>query len=78
MSTNKTELLANAKHWLGQAVNGGLKKIGIGTIFIFFDMTDSGSAVCTSTVSRARVAQELRTILKKMEDRLIVVPGENQ
>lgn len=77
MATTKKELFTNAKHWLAQAVNGGLKRYGIGAIFIFFDMTTEGTAVCTATVDRPRLAQELKTILKKMEERTIITPYEN-
>lgn len=76
MATNKKELMANARHWLQQAKDGGLKRFGIGAIFIFFDQTSTGSAVCTSNVDRARLAQELKTILKKMEDRTIILTGD--
>ncbi len=78
MSTSKKELLANAQHWLQQAKNGGLSRFGIGAIFIFFDRTSSGSAVCTSNVDRTRLAQELKTILKKMEDRTIIIAGDTE
>lgn len=78
MATNKKELLANAKHWLGQAKAGGLKRYGIGAIFIFFDTTNSGSAVATGTVDKARMVQELKTIIAKVEDRLIIDPSEVQ
>lgn len=77
MSTNKKELLTNAQHWLKQAKDGGLNHFGIGAIFIFFDATGEGTAVCTSTVDRQRLAIELKTILKKMEDRVIVSPYGN-
>lgn len=78
MSTNKKELLYNASHWLEQAKRNNLTKMGIGAIFVFFDQTEAGSAVCTSNVSKDRLRQELRTILKKMDDdRVIVNPFEN-
>lgn len=76
MATNKKELLTNAKHWLGEAKRNGLKRFGIGAIFIFFDVTGEGSAVCTANVDKARLALELKTILKKMEDRVIIDPSE--
>ena len=76
MATNKKELLANATHWLGEAKRCGLKRYGIGAIFIFFDITGEGSAVCAANVDRSRLARELKTILKKMEDHVIVDPSE--
>jgi hypothetical protein len=78
MATNKKELLANAKHWLGQAKAGGLGKYRIGAIFIFFDKDSSGSAVATANVDRSRLAQELQTVLKKMEDRTIIIAGDRE
>jgi hypothetical protein len=77
MATNKKELMANAKHWLGQAKANGLKRYGIGAIFIFFDETESGSAVATANVDKARLVAELKTIIKKVEDRVIINPYEN-
>lgn len=78
MATNKKELLANATHWMAQAKAGGLGKHRIGAVFIFFDRDASGSAVCTANVDRARLAQELHTILKKMEDRTIIIAGDRE
>lgn len=78
MATNKKELLANATHWLNQAKINGLGKYRIGAVFIFFDRDASGSAVCTSNVDRTRLAHELYTILKKMEDRSIIIAGDKE
>jgi hypothetical protein len=76
MATNKRELLENATHWLGQAKRNGLKRYGIGAIFIFFDMTESGSAVATANVDKAALVRELKTILRKVEERVIIDPRE--
>lgn len=78
MATNKKELFANASHWMAQAKAGGLDHFGIGAIFIFFDKDSTGSAVCTANVDRSRLAQELKTILKKMEDRTIIIAGDRE
>lgn len=76
MATNKKELLANATHWLAEAKRNGLRRFGIGAIFIFFDQTEEGTAVCTANVGKERLAKELKTVLKKMEDRVIIDPNE--
>ena len=78
MATSKKELLANATHWLNQAKAGGLGKYRIGAIFIFFDRDATGSAVATANVDRSRLAQELGTVLKKMEDRSIIIAGDRE
>lgn len=78
MATNKKELLANATHWMAQAKAGGLDRYGIGAVFVFFDKDSTGSAVCTANVDRSRLAQELHTILKKMQDRTIIIAGDRE
>jgi hypothetical protein len=70
--------MANAMHWLGEAKKNGLKRFGIGAIFIFFDVTQDGSAVATGNVDKARLVRELKTIIKKVEERLIIDPSEAQ
>lgn len=75
---NKKELLNNATHWLNQAKINGLSKKRIGAIFIFFDKDGTGSAVCTSTEDRTRLAHELKTILQKMADHTIIIAGDRE
>ena len=78
MSTSRTELMANAKHWLQQAKNGGLKRYGIEAIFVFFDKTGECSGVATATCDKERLVKELKNILAKLEDRVIYSPyGDN-
>ena len=76
MATTMKELLANATHWLDQAKRGGLRRYGIGAIFIFFDQTGESTAVATANVGKERLVRELKTIIKKVEERVIIDPNE--
>jgi hypothetical protein len=76
--TKKEQLMFNATRWMELAKKEGIKQMGIGAIFMFFDLSDpTGSAICVGSVNREAVKDACKGILKKLEGgSLIINPFE--